>query len=375
MVGICTVYSVHMTLSFFERAQAIFAPPRYLVPALSGIDFSTSSIKAVRLGRTSHGLVLAAYANVPLAAGVFTGGDVGDRTALTTGIKAAMSAARISTATAGLPESKSYIFETTVSGETKAQWCTGVEQHLEELVPLPPQMTTFDIVPAGTPDKKGVLVVGAGFARRVIEDILSVYDGAGLRVSAFEAENFAMTRALLAPHDQATVLIIDVGRSTTKICIASHGLPRFATTIGIGGHAITLAVQKYFGVTEEEAIKIKAEQGIAPALGNQECLGAMLSTIAAIRDEIGSRLDYWQAKATPGGAHEPVSRAILVGGNATLRGFQEYLESALRIPVSTGDVFVNFASRDTWLPPINYNESLAYATAIGLALHDQHSHE
>jgi hypothetical protein len=35
-----------------------------------------------------------------------------------------------------------------------------------------------------------------------------------------------------------------------------------------------------------------------------------------------------------------------------------------------GDVFANFASHDTWLPPIDYNESLAYATAIGLALYD-----
>ena len=71
--------------------------------------------------------------------------------------------------------------------------------------------------------------------------------------------------------------------------------------------------------------------------------------------------------------HEPVSHAILAGGNASVRGFPEYLENALRIPVVTGDVFTNFASRDTWFPPIEYTESLAYATAIGLALYNQHT--
>ena len=48
----------------------------------------------------------------------------------------------------------------------------------------------------------------------------------------------------------------------------------------------------------------------------------------------------------------------------------EYLEGALQIPVTAGDVFTNLASRDTWIPALDYTESLAYATAIGLALRD-----
>jgi Tfp pilus assembly PilM family ATPase len=129
-------------------------------------------------------------------------------------------------------------------------------------------------------------------------------------------------------------------------------------------------VQKHFGVTEAEARKVKAERGIVPAPGNEDYLAAMLSTVSAIRDEISHRLEYWQEKAVPRGAHEPVSHAILVGGNASVRGLPEYLEGSLRIPVTAGDVFTNLASRDTWIPTLDYTESLAYATAIGLALRD-----
>ncbi|PIV87215.1 hypothetical protein COW49_00770, partial [Candidatus Kaiserbacteria bacterium CG17_big_fil_post_rev_8_21_14_2_50_51_7] len=93
-------------------------------------------------------------------------------------------------------------------------------------------------------------------------------------------------------------------------------------------------------------------------------------TVSAIRDEISLRLQYWQEKETLSGAHEPVSHAILVGGNASVRGLPEYLEGSLRIPVTAGDVFINLASRDTWIPQLDYTESLAYATAIGLALRD-----
>jgi Tfp pilus assembly PilM family ATPase len=94
----------------------------------------------------------------------------------------------------------------------------------------------------------------------------------------------------------------------------------------------------------------------------------MLSTVSTIREEILRRLDYWQTRAVASGAHEPVSRALIIGGNATLKGLPEYLAAGLKMPVDLGDVFTNLASRDHWLPPVDYTESLAYATAIGLAL-------
>jgi Tfp pilus assembly PilM family ATPase len=124
-------------------------------------------------------------------------------------------------------------------------------------------------------------------------------------------------------------------------------------------------------VTEAEARKVKAERGIVPAPGNEDYLAAMLSTVSAIRDEISTRLQYWQERVARVRDHEPVSRVIIAGGNASVRGLPEYLEGALGIPVAAGDVFTNLASRDTWIPPIDYTESLAYATAIGLALRDQ----
>lgn len=359
-----------MSFVLGERLRAAFAPPRYLAPPFSGIDISTSGVKVVRLEANARGLVLASHAQVRLPLGVFTDGEIIDREAVVGAITTATQAAGISTANVSLPESKAYLFEATVPGSKKAEWRTMIEQRLDELVPLPPQETSFDIIGVGRVPSGDEAVVGVGFARRVVDEALSVFDQAHIPVRALEEETFAMTRALLPAGDTSTVLIIDVGKTTTKMAIVTGRVPRFATTFGIGGHALTLAVQKHFGVTEADARKVKVERGIVPAPGNEEYLAAMLSTVSAIRDEISRRLEYWQEKETLGGAHEKVSRTILSGGNAAIRGFSEYLEGSLRIPVTTGDVFTNFASRDTWIPPLDYAESLAYATAIGLALRD-----
>lgn len=360
---------------FGERLRAAFAPPRYLALPFSGVDLSTSGVKAVRLAKGARGLVLASYAEERLPPGAYADGEITDRAAVAAAVAAAAKAADITAANVALSESKSFLFETTVSGTSAPQWRVAVEQHLDELVPLPPQETLFDIVGVGYGEQGDTRVAGIGFARRIVDNTLAVFDQVSLRVRALEGETFAIARALLPQGDTSTALIIDIGKTTTKMSIVAGRIPRFATTIGIGGHALTLAVQKHFGVTEAEARKVKADRGIVPAPGNEDYLAAMLSTVSAIRDEISRCLEYWQGKASLARAHEPVSHAILAGGNASVRGLPEYLEGSLKVPVVTGDVFTNLAPRDAWVPSLDYTESLAYATAIGLALYDAQSYD
>jgi type IV pilus assembly protein PilM len=357
-----------------SRLELALSAPHYLAPPLAGIDVSASGVKGVRLKETAHGLVLAGYAAEYLSPGAFADGDFADPAPISAALAHIAHTIGADTVTAALPEAKAYLFETLVEGETKGQWRTVLEQQLDELVPLPPADVVFDLVPVARLPQ-GIQVAGVGFARRIVERTLAVFDEARVSVRALEGETFAMARALLSEADDATTLIIDLGKTTTKLAIIERRVPRFATTIAIGGHAFTLAVQKHFGVTEQEARRIKIERGIVSAPGNEDYLAAMLSTVSAIKDEIARRLEYWQGKVAKEPGHTPVVKAVLAGGNASVRGLPEYLEGALRIPVSLGDVFTNFAPRDYWIPELDYAESLAYATSIGLALYDYRRHD
>ncbi|HQT83221.1 MAG TPA: pilus assembly protein PilM, partial [Candidatus Paceibacterota bacterium] len=236
-----------MSSLFSERLRALFAPPRYMAPPLSGIDLSTSGVKAVRLSEGTHGLILAAYTEARLPAGAFTDGEIVDRAAVIDALKTATEATGVTAANVALPESKSYLFETTAFGAGKDEQRIAIEQHLDEFIPLPPSETVFDFVEVGRNEHDEATVAGIGFAHRIVEETLSTFDEAGISVRALEGETFASARALLPHGDESTVLIIDVGKTTTKISIVTRRVPRFATTINIGGHALTLAVQKYFG--------------------------------------------------------------------------------------------------------------------------------
>lgn len=353
------------TLSKFFRLQ--FAPPRFLSMPAMGIDISVSGIKAVSLKETSKGLILDQFGEEPLPEGAIVRGEIENHEAIIQVLKTIRKKYGVERANITLPEARTYLFEADVQGKEKQEWHTQVEQHLDEYIPLPPGEVVFDFVPVM--EKEGQThLAGVGVARRIVDLSLSVFDEADISVESIEAETFAIPRAVLPRGNTETVLIIDFGRMTTKLIVATRGIPLFATTLDIGGHAITLAIQKHAEVSEEEAKRVKIEQGLIVDGTESGYLDAMISTVSVIREEIVKRLEYWQGRATEGGVHAPVTRAILVGGNASLRGFAEYLETSLRVPVELGDVFVNLAGRDEWLPEIPYTESLAYATVVGLAL-------
>lgn len=357
-------------LSRFARVE--LAPPDYLARPTAGIDISTSGIKIAFIKERLSGLELARFGEESLALGTLTGGEITDRPTVVKGLIALAKHHHIKRAAIALPESRGYLFEADVEGTTPSAWRVAIEGKLDEYVPLPPAEVAFDVVPMRLEAGKAH-VIGVGYARRVVEESLAALDEAGIEVEAITSETFALPRALLARGNQETVLVIDIGKTTTKLMVVSSRVPRFVTTLDVGGHALTTAIVKHFGVSEEEAKKVKAERGIVPGAGNEEYLAAMLSTVAVIREEIGKRLEYWQQHSAAESVQAPVTRAILVGGNATVLGLPEYLESALKVPVELGDVFANFAPRSIWLPPLEYTESLAYGTAIGLALRNYDS--
>lgn len=318
-----------MSLVLNERLRSLLAPPQYLELSLSGIDLGTGGVRAVRLAEGAHGLTLANHFETALPPGAFTDGEIIDHEMVAEALLRVGEATGISSVYVSLPESKSHLFETTRDN---------------------------------APEQEGF-----------IDDIISVFTRAKIEVRGLESEVVAAARAVLPQGDESTVLIIDIGKTTTKLSIVTARTPRLTKSIPVGGHVLTLAVQKYFGVTEIEARKVKAEHGITASPGEEEYLATMLRVVSLIREEIANLLMQWRGRMAHEGSRELVTHAYVVGGSAAMRGLPEYLESALQMPVTSGDIFINLASRDTWVPTLDYSESLSYTTALGLALSDHPS--
>jgi Tfp pilus assembly PilM family ATPase len=66
-----------------------------------------------------------------------------------------------------------------------------------------------------------------------------------------------------------------------------------------------------------------------------------------------------------------VEKIIISGRGATIKGLSYFITAELKIPVEIANPWVNILPKKLdRLPPISYDESLAYTTALGLALRE-----
>ncbi len=353
---------------------SLFPPPSALAPLSAGIDISGGSVKCVVLKERAGRCELASYGETPLAEGIVVGGDIEARDKLVEILRTVRLRYGIRSAYACLPERKAYLYQVLVPAPS-TDLKSGVEFDFESHVPLPPAETIFDFEMVRTVEA-GTFVSVTAYARRIINQYVSAFADAGIALRSLEVESQALARAAIDTIDRKeTLMMIDFGRKTTRIAIAEYGVVAFTATVDVGGDALTTAVMKHFNVPENEAEQIKNEKGFLMNKENKDLVEALMTTVSVVKDEIAKHLAYWNNASAGDIPHKPVSKVMVCGGNANLRGFPEYLEGSLNLPVSVASVWTNTFSLDEYIPAMPFTESLEYATAIGLAMRGRPSRQ
>jgi Tfp pilus assembly PilM family ATPase len=172
---------MHLENRFSRFVKTQFAPPNYLTLPTVGIDISSSAIKIASLAEHVHGLELESFIEEKIPAGAVSGGEVSDKETISRILREIAKKHSIVRANISLPETRGYLFETTIDRNTPDSQRLAIEQHLDEYVPLPPAEVLFD---TATLSKEGdrTHVVGIGYAHRVIDELLLIFDEAGIQV-------------------------------------------------------------------------------------------------------------------------------------------------------------------------------------------------
>ncbi len=161
---------------------------------------------------------------------------------------------------------------------------------------------------------------------------------------------------------EGTVLFVDLGHQTTKLCVVENGRMRLARSIGRGGHAVTQSISERFDIPFDEAEAMKHAQGelitaseLPPTPLQQACAQSMQKVLMSIRQTC-------QAVARDG---NPVGQILVTGGGSRLKGCLPWLQQQLGAPV-----------RPLSLETLEFNKLPKGASAVtgaakslGLALH------
>jgi type IV pilus assembly protein PilM len=205
--------------------------------------------------------------------------------------------------------------------------------------------------------KVDVLVVA--IHKDTIGKYQNIVTKAGLEAGFFEIEIFSTMRSVLDSALQP-VLVMDMGAASTKVYIVERGIIRTSHTVNRGSQDITSTIAKSLSITNEEAEVKKRSEGL-------------LGEDTQVRDVINLVLDYIFSEvnttmlAFEKKYNKTVSKVILVGGGAALKGLKEVAKTNFKTEVETALPF-NKVSAPAFLDNILRETGPEFAVAIGLAL-------
>jgi type IV pilus assembly protein PilM len=360
-------------MSVLSHVTAVVPPPRYLSLPSVGVDISDTSMKYVAFDaslRQHARRTLRFWGDLDIPSGVLARGEVSDVGKLTAVLREFKDKTGAQFVRVSLPEERAYLFETHIKRDVPFREIRNIlEFRLEENVPIPSREVYFDyaILPMRS-DERMVPVVVAAYARDTLLKYHEACVAADLTPLSFEVEAQAMAQAVIPEGDTGTVMIIDFGKTRTGVGIVTDRTLMYTSTIDIGGGNLSQAMRKVLGERAEgELTQIKNTAGLIRSIDDSRVYDALISTVSVIKDEIAARMQYWHLKETVSESRR-ISKVILCGGSVNLKGFPEYLTETLGVPCERGNVWVNVASFDEQVPPIERRFSYGYATAIGLAL-------
>ena len=337
----------------------------YLAMNSFAINISDRSIKYGELTITPNGLHLEKYGREKIPKGVIVFGKIEKEDELVNIFKKIKDKENFNYIRVSLSEEQMYLFTLSIPKTQKGNLRDIILFQIEEYIPIKAVDSVFDYNVI-VEDSQNILVEVIAIASSTIKSYLSLFDKVGLVPLSFEIEAQAIARAVISNEDTRPVMIVDFGDTRTGVSIFKNGHIFLTTTLLIGGTDLTNMIAKDFSLSFEEAEKMKQEYGINQTSKAQNIFPSILNEISILRDELYKQYLYWE---THNSAKEgKIDRIMLCGGDANLAGLADYLELSMKIKVENVNVWINLMDIKNLVPEMSFEESLSYATVVGLSL-------
>ncbi len=346
-----------------------------------GIDIGPSSVKVVQLEKKKGRAILKTYGALSL--GPYAGVEVGRATRLppdkvAQAIVDILREANTTTKKCGLSISMSSSLVTVMEIPTvdPKELPQMIPIEARKYIPIPISEVSLDwsIIPQqevgisefelGTErevarPKTSVLVVA--IHNEAIAYAQQIVQLSGVDAGFFEIEIFSTIRSVL-DREVDPVMIIDMGSGATKIYIVDRGILRVSHVITQGSQDLTLSVSKALSISVDEAEKIKRAKGLTLGIDNTDAMGVMSTSLNYIFSEVNRVVLNYQKRF-----NKNISKTVLTGGGAVLKGFAEVARQELQMDVLLADPFSKVEA-PAFLEKILKQSGPEFAVSVGLAL-------
>lgn len=317
-------------------------------PPLIGIDISSASIKMVELSDDGRGgYKLEGYSTAPLAKEAMVDGNVGDLEKVADAMKQAwkLLGSREKRAALALPASAVISKKVLMNaGLREEDMEAQVEAEANQYIPfsLDEVNIDFQVLGPAPNNLEEVEVLIAASRKEKIEDRVAAAEGAGLKVTVMDVENYATEAAYSLVASQLpnagreqTVIIIDIGASMMHVNVLHDNKSVYTREQSFGGGQLTQEIQRRFGLSLEEA-EIAKRKGGLPESYDSEVLQPFMQSLAM---EVARALQFFTSSTQ----YNRIDHIVLAGGCAAIPAIDVVVQDRTQVNTIVANPFHSMA--------------------------------
>ncbi len=328
-----------------------------------GLDIGTSAVRAVQVTNNQRSKQLMRYAMAPINSKLTQSDAKADQQKVADQIKEMLSQAQITTknVAVGIPSSR--VFTTVVDIErlSPSELAKTIKYQADSLIPTPLAESKIDWAVIGDspadPNKVEILLSSA--PNEFIENRLDLLESIGLNVIAYEPDNLALIRSIVAPGTAEAQMVIDIGSQSTDIVIVLGGVPRLTRAIPTGSDAIIRAAQQNLNIDEKQAQEFVFKFGLSQQKLEGQVYQAIVGTVDLLMTDIDKSIKFFQTRY----GNTKVERIIMTGGASALPEFPLHIANKFGINVEIGNAW-----RNVQYGIERQNELMALSNHFGVAV-------
>lgn len=249
---------------------------------------------------------------------------------------------------------------------SKKDIASAVQWEAKKVIPLPLEEMILDWKfieeESGQGNNFRVLLTGA--PEVLVKKYIEVFKYAQINLLSLETETFSLIRSLLG-NDRSTVMILDIGSSTTDVTVVDKSIPMLNRSIDIGGLTITKKISQQAKIDMEKAEQLKYDLGISAINSDDPHISEIIAeTVSPIINEIKYAMNLFKEKND-----KKTEKIIMSGGSALLPNLANYFAKVLDSKVIVGDPWARIIFPEE-LKPLLEEIGPGLAVSSGLALRE-----
>jgi type IV pilus assembly protein PilM len=332
------------------------------VSGFFGLDIGTTAVRLVELRGNGPVKSLVRYAYVPVESKVVLSDSKTDQQRLSQIIKDLLEQSRITTRNVAVGVTSQRVFTTVVDFDRLPtnELAKAIHYQADSLIPTPLDQSKLDwaVIGDSPKDKTKIEILLSSVENSLVEQRLDMLEALGLDVIAFEPDNLALARAMIAQDSMAPQMVIDIGSKSTDLVICMNGAPRLTRSIPTGAEAIIRAASQNLNIDEKQARQFVFKFGLGRDKLEGRIYDAIISTVDLLTTEIDKSIKFFQTRYVD----MKVSRIIVTGGASALPEFPLHLANKFGVEVEIGNAWRNVS-----FAPERQNELLAVSNHFGVA--------